>query len=192
MQGPAGFAPRIFRMLCAALLVTLRLLSEVVLLMEKGGIPEDARPWVCGAALMALRKPNGSLRPVVVGETLRGLCSKVCVDLMGSSSLHSILEPIQVGVQTRFGCEAVVHTPRQWVHTFLLIDLSNAFNCVSREAVLSNVRTHFPWLSPWADTCYRHDSKLLIGSSLISSLRRAARRPSRPVSFRIGTPPLRH
>ena len=121
---------------------TLRLLSEVVLLVLCGAIPEDIRPWVCGASLVALRKPNGSLR---LGA-LRRLCSKVCVDLMGSS-LHSILEPVQVGVQTRFGCEAVVHTTRQWAHTFrddpdrvlVLIDLSNAFNCVSRGAVLSAV-----------------------------------------------------
>ena len=123
---------------------TLRLLSEVVLLMMRGEIPDDVRPWVCGASLMALRKPNGSLSPVAAGETLRRLCGKVCVELMGSS-LHSILEPIQVGVQTKFGCESVVHTTRQWTHTFrddpdsvlVLIDLSNAFNCVSRGAVLS-------------------------------------------------------
>ena len=50
---------------------TLRLLSEVVLLMMRGEIPDDVRPWVCGASLMALRKPNGSLSPVAVGETLR-------------------------------------------------------------------------------------------------------------------------
>ena len=86
---------------------TLRLLSEVVLLVMRGEIPEDVRPWVCGGSLMALRKPNGSLRPVAVGETLGRLCSEVCVELIGSSS---ILEPIQVGVQTKFGCESVVHT----------------------------------------------------------------------------------
>ena len=143
--------------------------------MMRGEIPDDVRPWVCGASLMALRKPNGSLRPVAVGETLRRLCSKVCVELMGSS-LHSILEPIQVGVQTKF---TVVHATRQWTHSFrdgcdrvlVFTDLSNAFKCVSRGAVLSAVRTHFPWLAPWADTCYRHDSNLLVRSSLISSQR---------------------
>ena len=146
--------------------------------MMKGELPEDIRPWLCGAALMALRKPNKSLRPVAVGETLRRLCSKVCVDVMGSS-IRSILEPVQVGVQTKFGCEAIVHVTRQWSHTFrddpdrvlALVDLSNAFNCVSRGAVLSAVRTHFPWLAPWADTCYRFDSNLIIGDVLIRSQR---------------------
>ena len=144
--------------------------------MLKGELPDDIRPWLCGASLMALRKPNNSLRPVAVGETLRRLCSKVCVDLMGSS-VHSILEPVQVGVQTNFGCEAEVHTTRQWIHTYrndpdkvlVLVDLSNAFDCVSMGAVLSAVRTHFPWLAPWANTCYRCDSNLVVGNSLIHS-----------------------
>ena len=134
-------------------------------------IPDDVRLWVCGASQMASRKPNTSLHPVAVGETLRRLCSKVAIELMGSS----ILEPVQVGVQTKFGCEAVVHTTRQWTNTFrddpdrvlVLIDLANAFNCVSRGAVLSAMRKHFPWLTPWADTCYLFDSNLLVGSSQI-------------------------
>ena len=115
-----------------------------------------------------------SLRPVAVGESLRRLCSKVAVELMGSS-VRSILEPTQVGVQTKAGCEARIHTTRQWTTTFcddpdgvlVLVDLSNAFNCVSRGAVLSAVRRHFPWMTPWAGTCYRHDSNLLVGSPRI-------------------------
>ena len=96
---------------------TLRLVSEVIQLMLRGEIPEDIRPWMCGASLMAPRKPNGSLRPVAVGESLRRLCSKVAVELMGSS-VRSILEPTQVGVQTKAGCEAVIHSTRQWTKTF--------------------------------------------------------------------------
>ena len=113
-----------------------------------------------------------SLRPVAVGESLRRLCSKVAVELMGSS-VRSILEPIQVGVQMKAGCEAIIHTTRLCTKSFcddpdrvlVLLDLSDAFNCVSRGAVLSAVRRHFPWMAPWADTCYRHDSSLLVGSS---------------------------
>ena len=130
---------------------TLRLISEVIQLMLHGEVPEDIRQWICGASLMALRKLNGSLRPVAVGESLRRLCSKVAVELM-DSSVKSILEPVQVGVQTKAGCEAIIHNTRQWTKSFcnnpdrvlVLLDLSNAFNCVSRGAVLSAVRRHFP------------------------------------------------
>ena len=157
---------------------TLRLLSMVVQMMLRGEIPEDVWPWVCGVSLMALREPKNSIRPVAVSDTLRRLCSKVAIELMGCS-VRSVLEPAQVGEQTNFGCEAVVHTTRQRTSTFgddpdrvlVLVDLGNAFNCVSRGAVLSAVRKHFPWLTPWADTCYRFDSNLPIGSSQIRSQR---------------------
>ena len=52
----------------------LRLLSEVVSLLLRGEVPEMVRPYVCGASIMALRKPDGSLRPIAIGETIR-LCS---------------------------------------------------------------------------------------------------------------------
>ena len=150
---------------------TLHLISEVVHLMLRGEIPDDIRQWICGASLMALR-------PVAVGESLRRLCSKVAVELMGSS-VRSILEPIQVGVQTKAGCEAIIHTTRQWTKSFcddpdrvwcFLICLTPS--TVSLEEPCSQlVRRHFPWMAPWADTCYRHDSNLLVGSSRIRSRR---------------------
>ena len=40
---------------------TLRLVSEVIQMMLGFEIPEDICPWICGASLMALRKPNGSI-----------------------------------------------------------------------------------------------------------------------------------
>ena len=83
---------------------TPRLLSEVIQMMLRGEIPEDVRPWVCGVSLMALRKPNNSIRPAAVGETLRRLCSKVAIELMGSS-VRSILEPVQVGVHTNLAAK---------------------------------------------------------------------------------------
>ena len=60
----------------------LQLLSEVVSLLLRGEVPESIRPYVCGASIMALRKPNGSLRPIAIGETIRRLTSKVAVDLI--------------------------------------------------------------------------------------------------------------
>ena len=49
----------------------LRLLAEVVSLLLRGEVPEAVRPYVCGASIMALRKPNGTLRPIAIGETIR-------------------------------------------------------------------------------------------------------------------------
>ena len=74
----------------------LSLLVEVVQLLLQGHVPPTVVPWLCGAFLMALRKPSGALRPIAVGETLRRLTSKIALELMGSK-IQSVLEPIQVG-----------------------------------------------------------------------------------------------
>ena len=130
-----------------------RLISEVVNLLLQGAVPESIRPFVCGASIMALRKPNGTLRPIAVGETFRRITSKVAVELI-SDQARTILEPIQLGVKTPNGCEAIIHTTRQRFHrhrsdrskTAVSVDISNAFNTVHRSAVLQSIRTHFPLL----------------------------------------------
>ena len=76
----------------------LRLITEVVNLLLQGEVPETVRPFVCGASIMALRKPNGTLRPIAVGETLRRVTSKVAVELI-SERARTILEPLQLGVK---------------------------------------------------------------------------------------------
>ena len=148
-----------------------RLITEVVNLLLQGEVPESIRPFVCGASIMALRKPNGTLRPIAVGETLRRITSKVAVELI-SDQARTILEPIQLGVKTPNGCEAIVHTTRQWFHrhrsdpskTAVSVDISNAFNTMNRSAVLQSIRTHFSSLAPWVGCCYRYDSHLFTGS----------------------------
>ena len=69
----------------------LRLLSEVVSLLLRGEVPESVRPYICGASIMALRKPNGSLRPIAIGETIRrGFDHRAA---------REIFEPLQLGSQ---------------------------------------------------------------------------------------------
>ena len=149
------------------------LITEVVNLLLQGDRSRvGTSTFVCGASIMALRKPNGTLRPIAVGETIRRITSKVAVELI-SDRARTFLEPLQLGVKTSNGCEAIIHTTRQWFHrhrsdpskTAISVDISNAFNTVHRSAVLQSVRTHFPSLAPWVDCCYRHDSHLITGSS---------------------------
>ena len=64
---------------------------------------------------MALRKPNGTLRRIATGETMRRLTSKIAVEFV-TERARVILEPLQLGVKTPNGCEAIIHTARQWLH----------------------------------------------------------------------------
>ena len=124
---------------------------------------------------MVLRKPNGSLRPIAIGDTIRRLTSKVAVDLITERACE-IFEPLQLGVKTPNGCEAIIHVARQWFSRHrtdpdkvaVSVDVSNAFNTVHRAAVLRAVRVHFPYLSLWVDCCYRHQSTLFTRSGHVA------------------------
>ena len=123
----------------------------------------------------ALRPASSDLLlrpPIAVGETTRRLASKIAVDLL-SERARVVFEPLQLGVKTPNGCEAIIHTARQWLHRHrsdpckvaISVDISN----VHRSAVLRSVRVHFLSLAPWVDCCYRHDCVLFTGSSSVAS-----------------------
>ena len=92
---------------------------------------------------------------MAVGETWRRLVGKA---LSGAviEELRLLLEPTQLGVGTRGGAEALVHTTRQWLHRNrddpqkirVTLDLENAFNSIDRSAVLAAVRRAAPGLTP--------------------------------------------
>ena len=44
----------------------------------QGDIPQSVKPFFLGATLIPLRKKDGGIRPIAVGQTLRRLVSK-CV-----------------------------------------------------------------------------------------------------------------
>jgi len=156
----------------------LRQLTGVVELLARGEAAPVVRKWICGGSLTALAKPDGGLRPVAVGETLRRLVGKVLASVV-SEDIKSYLEPLQVGVGTKGGCEAVVHVVRQWLgrsrsdkdRVLVMMDLSNAFNCLDRSAFRQAVRRVVPCIAPWVDFCYGDASPLLLGDHPLESAR---------------------
>jgi hypothetical protein len=53
--------------------------------------------WLCGAPLRAFAKPNGGVRPIVVGEIIRRLVSK-CPVARVKQSAQPLLAPLNMGV----------------------------------------------------------------------------------------------
>ena len=114
--------------------------------------------------------PDGSLRPIAIGESIRRLTSTVAVDLISECD-RSIFEPVQVGVKTSNGCEATLHVTRQWFNhhradqsrAALSVD-TNAFNSVHRTAIFQAgcARSFLLWVD-------RHDSTLFSGASNVAS-----------------------
>ena len=54
----------------------LRFLSNLVIVILEGKVPFEHRPYFFGAKLVALKKPDGGLRPIAVGNAFRWLIAK--------------------------------------------------------------------------------------------------------------------
>mgnify|MGYP002811166483 CR=1 FL=1 len=113
--GPSGLRPQHLRdaMVPGFEDELVRQLSALANMMARGEAPEAARPFLCGATLTALPKEDGIQRPVAVGEVLRRLVGK-CLAQAVREDARKLFEPLQVGVGTPGGCEAVPHVCRKW------------------------------------------------------------------------------
>ena len=81
-----------------------RRFAQIATLLARGGAPSPLAPWLRGATLAALEKPQGGHRPV----TAKVRASNV------SEELRDHLEPLQPGVGSKSACEAIVHVVRRW------------------------------------------------------------------------------
>ena len=101
----------------------------------KGELPEEHGKIWNAANLTPLRKPDGGVRPVAVGDTLRRLVGKVLLSTSAARSQVEALTPTQVGVGVRSATESVAMGFTNLVNTLgihgqwtaLQVDLSNAF-----------------------------------------------------------------
>ena len=170
--GPPGCVATTFGRPLAPLTVMRLLPTSLLRLLAAGAAPPELAPHLGGATLHAIPKGDDDVRPIAVGECLRRLVGK-CLCQAFKEEAKSALWPLQLGVAVPLGCEAVVHTVRQWAHrnaghatkVVLKVDFRNAFKTVDRAALLRQLRLRLPGLE-W--TCDRH-SRLLFGDSYISS-----------------------
>ncbi|KAJ9435344.1 hypothetical protein DIPPA_10752 [Diplonema papillatum] len=139
-----------------------------------------ARPHGFGARLVALEKKDGGLRPIACGEVLRRMAAKI---LARDKSVVQAVKPIlercgQTGVGMKSGADAMVCAMRCVGEAYrrdgqgrgiLKVDLQNAFNKVSREAILQAVAESAPGLLPYAIAAYGRRSRLSFGEEVVWS-----------------------
>ena len=140
-------------------------LKAVVHLLASGRAPSQLSVFLTGGNLTALNKSKPDcpldVRPIAVGETLCRLTGK-CLCAAVRCKAAEFFHPHQFGVAYPFGTEKIAHGLRRcveehWYDTefvVLKVDLKNTFNLVSRQALLIEVKNHFPELLPWACWCY--------------------------------------
>lgn len=149
-------------------------LASVVGLLAQGQACPAAAAAFAGARLIALPKPNGGVRPIAIGETLRRLTAKCLLGEVRQRA-REYFWPAQVGVAVPGGGEVAVHTTRSWVErharpadqVLLKLDFKNAFNEVSRQAVLDTAQAQFPALARWVTWCYQAPASLYFGRGTI-------------------------
>jgi hypothetical protein len=155
----------------------LKALTKLTNHLVAGLAPREVAPYIAGAPLMALNKPDGGLRPIAIGETIRRLVSKCCCDSTADEA-KLVFGALQVGVSTQGGGEAAIHAVRRLVEEIgsnpekimLKVDFSNAFNMVDRTEMLKQTFLKVPSIYRWTEFCYAQPAHLFFGDSLLASM----------------------
>jgi hypothetical protein len=134
-----------------------RALSSITLLCNfllSAKIINEMCPFIFGASLCALKKKDGGIRPIAIGNIFRRLAAKIgCYKLQ--SDLHSYLTPNQLGVATKLGCESCIHSVRTYVHN---------------QENFGKIKDKTSSLFPFLNQCYREPSHLFFGNYIIPSV----------------------
>src|SRR5579872_5386502 len=89
--------------------------------------------------------------------------------------ISDCLRAIQLGVGVSGGCEAAVHSARQFVmdmptgSSLVKLDFSNAFNCLSRTKMVESVHSLIPEIYSFCSSAYSQPTFLKYGDKIIYS-----------------------
>ena len=110
-----------------------------------------------------------------MGNTFRRLAAKCDGD--AATARKESYGTKQLGYNTPRGAEVAVHSTRAFInsdqiterHVLIKVDFENAFNSVSRQAMLDKILAKYPSLYKFTSSCYGQSSHLFFGDSLLSS-----------------------
>ena len=134
-----------------------------------GYLPLGLAPVLCASSLIPLNKKDEGIRPIAVGDTLRRTIGKILLNNPVIRKEVQSLQPRQCGVGVSSACELVGMTMQGMVNNLdpqgdwvvLQVDVKNAFNTLSRDAILVGCHEKCPSLFNWINFCYRQESPLV-------------------------------
>ena len=92
-------------------------------------------------------------------------------------NVKRVVGNLQVCAGQQAGCEAAIHAVRSMFdhpdcEAVLMVDASNAFNCLNREAALHNIKMRCPSLATYVENSYKVPAKLFICGEVTGKTRR--------------------
>ena len=108
---------------------------------------------------------NPGVRPIAIGEVFTRILGKCIMAVTRDVKLAA--GNLQVCVGHQAGGEAAIHAMKEIfkdreVEAAILVDATNAFNSINREAMLHNITVKCPEINRYVQNCYGKPSKLFI------------------------------
>ena len=119
--------------------------------------------------LIPLDKKPG-VRPIGIGEVLRRIIGKAIMEVV-KEDVRRAAGNLQVCAGQQAGCEAAIHAVRKMYENaeceaVLMVDASNAFNNINREATIQNIKVKCPIFARYIENTYKEPAKLYLSSSV--------------------------
>jgi hypothetical protein len=135
----------------------------------QGKVPRLVHELLSESTLLGIPKNDKGVRPIAMGDTW-GKWGARCAIVAFRHRIREMFPTFQLGVMVDGGIEAAVLLHRLSLDmrpedVTLLLDMKNAFNSVSREAVLRAVRKRAPHLLDLATRTLAHRSRLWLHES---------------------------
>ena len=151
--------------LCESLALTARCLRSVY-------VDPSCVSSLLASRLIALDK-NPGVRPIGIGETPRRIIAKAVLTVT-RGDIQDTAGSVQLCAGQIAGVEAAVHAVQECfqqdgTEAVLLVDASNAFNSLNRNAALHNNRSLCPSISTMLINTYRVPTDLFIDGEVIFS-----------------------
>jgi hypothetical protein len=93
----------------------LRALTKLCIFLLSGQLLSEICHLLYGASLCALHKKDGGIGLIATGNCLPRLTSKLAC-FQSRNIVNSYLSSHQLGVATKLGCEAAIHTTRTFMN----------------------------------------------------------------------------
>ena len=151
--------------ICHSLALTARRLCSAL-------VDSSSLSLLLACRLIALDK-NPGVRPIGIGETSRRIITKAVLHVTRSDILDAAGTTQLCAGQTA-GAEAAIHAVRECfqqeeIKAILLVDATNAFNSLNRNAALHNILFECPSISTILINSYREPSELFIDGEVLLS-----------------------